>query len=77
MGFLFLTISPALRARLLGSLAMAADAVDHCGVTAYIGLAIVVIGGALIVLNSGPETQSDQDYIVVKRKSGSARVKGS
>jgi hypothetical protein len=73
MGFLFLSISPALRARFLDGLAAVATAVDQAGVFAYVGLAIVIVGGVLIVLTSGPEAK--EDYIVVKRKSSRARAK--
>src|SRR5579872_2639196 len=75
MGLLFLSISPALRAKLLDDLAALADEVSRCGVFAYVGLAIVILGGALIVLTSGPEPQaSAQDYVVVKRKGSRARA---
>jgi hypothetical protein len=53
MGFLFLSISPALRAKFLDGLAVVATAVDQAGVFAYVGLAIVIVGGGLIVLSNG------------------------
>ena len=75
MGFFFLSISPALRARFMDGMALVATAVDQAGVFAYVGLAIVIVGGVLIVLTRGPELQANEDYIVVKRKSSRARAK--
>ena len=68
MGLLFVLISGALRARLLDGLAVAAAALDRCGPSAYVGLAIVVVGGLLLVLNSGPETQAKQYRARLPRK---------
>ena len=62
MGMLFLMISGALRARFLDGLASVAEAVDRCGPTAYVGLGIVVAGGLLIVLSTGPEAQRNRMY---------------
>jgi hypothetical protein len=62
MGLLFVLISGALRARLLDSLAAAADTLDQCGPSAYVGLAIVVAGGLLLVLTSGPEAQVERQF---------------
>src|SRR5215831_3614973 len=75
MGFLFLSISPALRAKFLDGLAVVATAVDQAGVFAYVGSGIMIVGGVLIILTSGPESQANDDYIVVKRKSSRARAK--
>jgi len=62
MGLLFVMISGVLRARLLDSLAAAAEALDRSGPCVYVGLAIVVVGGLLLVANSGPETQAKRQY---------------
>ena len=75
MGFLFLSISPALRAKFLDGLAVVATAVDQAGVFAYVGFGIMIVGGVLIILTRGPEPQANDDYIVVKRKSSRARAK--
>ena len=69
MGMLFLMISGDLRAKLMDSLAGAAEALDKAGIFAYVGLAVVLIGGMLIVLTSGPETQNRQHRPLVIKKS--------
>ena len=74
MGFPFLSISAALRAKFLDGLAVVATAVDQVGVFAYVGLAFVIVGGVLIVLSNGSELKANEDYIVVKRKSSRARA---
>ena len=74
MGLFFLLISGELRAKFIDGLAAAATAIDQCGVSAYVGLAIIVVGGFMLVLNSGPETQGKElPPLVLKKKKGGAR----